>query len=231
MHTFVMPCKFNSVIYESIEAIRKFYPNDSEIIVVDSDSEDKGYVDVLRGKGIIVDDVKNKNYLTGAIWHTFKNHKRSRYYFLHDSMIIKSRLDRFVNCPATSVRYFNSGNRLRAWIPGDVTGAQGFGFDDEGSRMWAAKKLSLHTNYIIPNLFTGLFGSALLCSRQVLENIYSSGFSNILPTRKIEDQTMERLWGIALHNEGYDVKTNTVCGNHNDNPSNDIIEKRIYVRL
>ena len=230
MHTFVLPCKFNFAVYDSVRAINEHYPDDSEIIVVDSDSEDKQYMKFLREEDVIVEDIKNYHYITGAIWHAYKTFKRERYYFLHDSMILKGRLDEFVEPSVVSIRYFNSGNRLRNWIPNDPRGALGFGFDDEYSRHWSISQLEDHTSYELPDLFTGLFGSALICNRDVLEKLDASGFSKILPTQKIEDQSMERLWGVALHNEGYDIKTNTVCGNHNDNPSSELIEKKFYVR-
>ena len=228
--TFVLPCKFNLAVYDSIRAIREHYPHDSEIIVIDSDSRDKKYIEHLREDGVIVEDAYNKNFVTGAIWYAFKKFKRERYYFLHDSMILKGRLDQFNEAPAVSIRYFNSGNEI-ARFGNDPFGADGFGFDDAVSRAWAVQQLAAHTSYVLPDLFTGLFGSALICAREVLEKLDRAGFSKILPTQKsVEDQAMERLWGIALHNEGYDIKTNTVAGNHNDNPSTALIEKAFYVR-
>ena len=228
--TFVLPCKFNFAVYDSIRSIREHYPHDSEIIVIDSDSGDKQYIEHLREDGVIVEEACNKNFITGAIWYAFRKFKRERYYFLHDSMILKGRLDQFNEAPAVSIRYFNSGRWLDKFT-GDSHGQNGFGFDSEESRLWGMQQLSMHTSYVLPDLFTGLFGSALICSREVLEKLDKAGFSKILPTQKsVEDQAMERLWGIALHNEGYDIKTNTVAGNHNDNPSTALIEKAFYVR-
>jgi len=227
MHTFIIPCRYNGAIFECVKSIKAHYPNDAEIIVVDSDSPDKSYFKKLEQMGVTIADAKNVNYITGAIWYAFREFERKKYIVLHDSMKLKSRLDKKISASATSVRYFNSGDFLRGRSSPDGEGEE-FGWDNPFSRFWSLQQLEAHTSYTIPEVYPGLFGSALICDRSVLEKLHGTGFSKILPTTKIEDQSMERLWGIALYHEGYDIKTNTVAGDHCNGPSQEIVEKTFF---
>ena len=73
---FVIPCKYTSKspIIECVKSIRRHYPNDL-IVVVDSDSDDKSYFEEVGKYDAIVEDVSNKNFVNGALWHCFKKYK------------------------------------------------------------------------------------------------------------------------------------------------------------
>ena len=93
---FVIPCKYNSkfpFIIELVKSIRKFHLTE-KIVVVDSDSEDKSYFDILNQYDVIIEDVNNKNWMVGAYWYAFKKFPDEEfYYFMHDSMRVKDNLD------------------------------------------------------------------------------------------------------------------------------------------
>jgi len=230
MHsTFVIGCKFlaaRPVVYECVRSIKKVYGDSAEIIVIDSDSEDKSYFSVLRDLGVVVDDAVNHHYTSGAIWCAFEKYIRDSYCFLHDSMTVGGKIDDYVKNDITSLRYFNSGKFLREYGGGLYPGE--FGFDSVEQFEWVNEQFLLHTSYSIysiPERFTGLYGSTSVCKRETLEKLYKEGFSKVLPTNKIQDQGMERAWGIALALEGYDIKTHTIGGDCNRNPDTSIIKK------
>lgn len=87
---FVVCCRYSekhNYVFWCVDAIRKHHPG-SDIVVVDSDSEDKSYLDKLEEAGVIVEDAKNTSYETGAWLHAFDKYKDSyqNFMFLQDSM-------------------------------------------------------------------------------------------------------------------------------------------------
>ena len=47
--------------------------------------------------------------------------------------------------------------------------------------------------------------NSMICKKTVLDKLKSKKLDLILPTNKNESQAMERVFGMALHHEGYDV--------------------------
>jgi len=227
MHsTFIIGCKFvagNPVVYDCVRSIKEVYGDSAEIIVIDSDSEDKSYFSVLRDLGVVVDDAVNHHYTSGAIWYAFEKYVRDSYCFLHDSMTVKEKIDDYAKSDITSIRYFNSGRFFREYGGGLYPGE--FGFDSVEQFKWVNEQFRLHTSYSIPERFTGLYGSTSVCKRETLERLHKEGFSKVLPTNKHQDQGMERAWGIALTLGGYDLKAHTIGGDTNANPDSSIIGK------
>ena len=151
MHsTFVIGCKFlaaRPVVYECVRSIKKVYGDSAEIIVIDSDSEDKSYFSVLRDLGVVVDDAVNHHYTSGAIWCAFEKYIRDSYCFLHDSMTVGGKIDDYVKNDITSLRYFNSGKFFREYGGGLYPGE--FGFDSVEQFEWVNEQFLLHTSYSI----------------------------------------------------------------------------------
>jgi hypothetical protein len=69
------------------------------------------------------------------------------------------------------------------------------------------------TKYFIPKVFLSLFGPMMAVRRDVLAKLDAAGLSLILPKNKSQQMTMERIFGIALGLEGYDVAENSLLGN------------------
>lgn len=107
---FVIPCKYNPsfpFIKSLVAQIREFH-QDEKIVVVDSDSDDKSYFDELKKYDVIIEDVKNKNWMVGAYWYAYKKYPNEDFYFfMHDSMIVKSNLDYLKNRDLTVLMSFN----------------------------------------------------------------------------------------------------------------------------
>lgn len=92
---FVVCTKEDKHIEKCIKKIISFYPEDG-ILVVDSDSRNKTYIDGLKKyKNVMVADYKNKNYEYGAILYGFENNKDKYdiFFFIQDSMRIQGKID------------------------------------------------------------------------------------------------------------------------------------------
>ena len=226
---FVISCYFdgsNNAIFNCTNSILNNY-NKPKIVVVDSDSPDKSYFDKLKLKSIEVLDAKNKNYDTGAYWIAFnKFHDYDNYYFLQDSIIIKENLIFYEKYSLTTFRYFLSINRVGGFII-DKTKKNFikklsdffkknkkihdiYGYDYNDQITWSNEQLK-KTLYFLPKTWLSVFGPIFLCKKHVMLNLVQKNFDKILPTNKIEQMCMERLFGIAFQQEGLDV-SNSIQG-------------------
>ena len=191
---FVIACRYSeqhNYILQLVEDIVEFHP-DEEIVVVDSDSLDKSYFDILsKYENVIIEDIQNKNYCVGAYWHAFKKYKRPFYYMLHDSMIVKGNLDYLKEKDLTTLYHFNRNIS---------------DFND------LAPKISEETEYDYINEGCGVMGPIFFCKRHILESIDKKGFSKILPNNKIEAGYNEGSWGFLFESEGYDLKECSLFG-------------------
>jgi glycosyltransferase involved in cell wall biosynthesis len=231
-HAFVIPCYFDPsrpVIFDCVASIRLYHP-DSEIIVIDSGSKDKSYFQELAKFNVVIKDINNQYYDTGAYWYAYKNFPEyDFFYFLHDSIVLNKSILHLLNYPVTSVGYFMSHDGLGAvYLQQKLSSIlkkylkfklgitrlrnDAVGFDSAESKNWAAQQLS-RTKYFIPKVFISLFGPMMAVNRFVLDKLDGSGLSSILPTNKSQQMTMERIFGIALGLEGYDITENALLGN------------------
>jgi hypothetical protein len=231
-HAFILPCYFQRekpVIINAVKSIRKFHP-DSLIIIVDSGSSDKSYFKDLEIYSVIIEDVDNKNYDTGAYWYAYRKYTDIEFfYFFHDSIEVYDNLFDLFNYDVTSIRYFNSGNFIggRYIIANHSDGLKKYlsykigrnkwpndinGFDDDIQYKWANEQIQ-KTKYWIPEYFSGLFGPMMCVKRHVMNKLASGGLDKILPINKLEQMCMERIFGIALTEEGYNFTKSCLQGN------------------
>ena len=91
---FAITCKYTpqkSFVYGSVDNILKHYPR-SDIVIVDSCSEDKTYLADLRSKypTVMTEDVCNQNYEYGGTVHAFNKFKNQYdvFFFLQDTLHI-----------------------------------------------------------------------------------------------------------------------------------------------
>ena len=214
-HLFSITCKFdpaNPVVLSCVESIREHHP-DSIIHVVDSDSEDKSYYEQVTALGAVIQDIKNGSLTTGNIWHTYEEYPDyDYYYFLHDSMLIKESLLDLTEQDVTALRYFRSWNGI-GWTPAEVpSGDNGFVYPETFN--WANSQLLTKTTYrpTSGQRFAALFGPILMCKRSVLDKLKQAGFDKIRPTTKRQSEAMERVWGMVLGMEGYDLSKLSIQG-------------------
>lgn len=233
---FVIACYYdgtNNSIFNCVDSIKKFYHNPN-IVVIDSDSPDKKYFEVLKKKKITVVNAKNKNYDTGAYWYAFKKYKNVKFfYFLQDSIVLKKNLSEYEKKDLTTIRYFYSINKVGGFVfqktkknfinkikdflkINNIKKHDIYGFDFLEQINWSIQQLK-KTNYFMPNLWVSVFGPMFMCKRKVMNNLYKNNFYKIMPKNKIQQMTMERLFGIAFQQEGYNAAC-SIQGEHFSTP-------------
>lgn len=194
---FIIPCKFDPerpIIFECVERIQKFHPGE-EIVVVDSDSNDKTYLERLeKDFSVNVIDACNRNYATAGYFigfSAFDNH--NFYYMIHDSLLLNRNINHVEYDDFTTVRHF-------------FTPDTGWGWDQDGIILseWSDTQMRQHMGMPVWNRFTGILGPMFMAKNDVVKSLVKSGFFNILPETKYHLCAMERIAGIALEHCGYD---------------------------
>lgn len=184
---FAIACRFDAarpVVYECVHGILQHHPG-AEIVVVDSASPDRSYCRELRSLGIRVDEIDNRHYEAGAIWHVHERYPRDHYFFLQDSAIPTASL-------ADLARHEVSG--MMHWRDWEGCGPE---------HLAAGRELLAQTDYPwLERGFPMIFGSILFARRSVLDRLRAKRFDRALPTDKAGSCAMERLWGVALQHEG-----------------------------
>jgi Leucine-rich repeat (LRR) protein len=205
---FVIPCKYTdkSNIIELVNSINELHPNDT-VLILDSDSDDKSYIELLKRNDKNVFSYNNKKYIDSAVWYAYENFKDEKFFYvLHDSMMLKSNLDKYKNYSFTSYMHFKSDYsslEMHAYV------------------INACRKLNI--NYIEP--YTCLFGITFFCQRHILDKLYNLKLNTILPRNKFEMQCSERLWGQILSQLNVDLIGNSLCGDfQNQRKSDELIK-------
>lgn len=197
---FVIPCKYSDShnnIINLVRSIREFH-KDEEIVVVDSDSDDKSYFSELEKYNVIIEDVKNKNYHIGAYWHAFKKYNREFYYFLHDSVKVKANLDYLKNKEFSCLAHFNYGS------DGDI----------------AKNAILENTSYKVSDFGYAIYGPIFFAKRNLLEKLHNRGVSKILPTYSehsdnkvgIAAYAIEGMLGSIIAAEGFNIPECSILG-------------------
>ena len=245
---FVISCFYdgtNEAIFNCIESIHKNYKK-PKIVVIDSNSPDKSYFNKISSKFVKVINAKNKNYDTGAYWIAFKMYKKVNFfYFLQDSVIFKKNLKKYEKNDLTTFRYFlsidkiggykasktkkNLSNKVTDIFKKDAKIHDFYGFDYIDQATWSKKQL-LKTSYFFPKIWASVFGPMFLCKRSVMEKLYKKNFNKILPSNKTQQMCMERLFGIAFQQEGYDCCNSIQGENFTSSFSTKEFEKVFYKR-
>lgn len=175
-----------SRIVRAVKSAREHMPEE-RILVVDSASPDKSYMEEVRTLGAEIADINNKHYEAGAWWYAFKTYpEEQRYYCIHDSCFFTGSLHAFAsaNTPVSTML------ALRGW---------------HGEGQSFASEFLPHTKYKVPtdNNFSLLLGTMMFIDRSLVERLLASGATKLLPRSKGESQAMERVIGIVLAQEGY----------------------------
>lgn len=191
---FVIACRYNSKypnVINLVDQILNYHPNE-KIVVVDSDSDDKSYFQTLQRKGVVIEDIKNKNRELGAYWHAFKKYPHEdHYFFLHDSMKLKGSLEKYTKKELTLLNYFHRKNDiLDRW-----------GKEVEKKTPFKYKKDGL-----------GCYGPIFFCKGSVMEKLRENKVDTVLPSNKIEGWYTERVYGFFFEELGYNLKEVSLYG-------------------
>lgn len=185
---FALVCRFDRkrpVVVESVRTIRRLYP-DAEIVVTDSASEDKSYFAEMHRLGAKVEDIGNRHYEAGALWHVNAKYPRDHYFFMQDTVILRDRVDDLAQHDVSGMMWWN-------------------GWDGCAPKHldWGREALARSEYAWLDDGFKMVFGCMLFCRREVLDRLAKKRFDRVLPDDKTGSESMERLFGIALQHEGY----------------------------
>jgi len=155
------------------------------IAVIDTNSTDPSFVDFVHQLpqnnpklNLKTYTTPGKNYDTGAYVYAIQNLQAERYYFLHDSITIK-----------TPIIFEEIDKKL---IPGVVVALTIFGrdfYDNEEQRQFC------RDNWGTTQFNPGIFGPMFSILRTDLEKAWLD-LPKILPTNKNEQKAMERGWSV-----------------------------------
>jgi hypothetical protein len=173
MRTWVVPCRYDPIVFRCVESIRTHHPDD-RIVVVDSCSEVATYlldldayrVDIIPG---------NTDYMTGAYGAAMNRYRSDQWAFIHDSLI--------VNRPIPE----QACTRVR-WFTQDRCADQAQFIDEALHRMGLEEPPHWH----------GVFGSMLFCDDDTAQEVRSSGLFDLEVPDKVCASATERLMGMVL---------------------------------
>lgn len=185
---FAIPCKYsdeNPFIYRCLDSIRKHY--DDKIVVVDSNSDDKSYLDTIKDNYHNVDilDIQNNNFMTGAIWKVYKEYDSKNYYFLHDSTEVLNDMSEYERYDVVPIMVSSD------WMWPNWNGSR----TSEWAREQITKKTSIDFK---EGDFDTIIGPMFIIKKKILDKLKKLNLNKILPTKKSEMEMMERIWGLAF---------------------------------
>lgn len=189
-----MPCKFDAnrpVVYRAVESACKHLPHE-RVLVVDSNSDDKSYMDKVKEMGAEVADIGNLNYDTGAYWYAYKTYIDENFFFLiHDSCyFVKPPPSELYDVSVTAFMTFHNTGGVWHYAVGPEI-------------KWAQNQLEKTDVKYMPSDFYMIVGPILFIKRDLLDKLVELKFDKVLPENKVPGVgAMERLWGIALAQVG-----------------------------
>lgn len=207
---FIVPCKYveGCLIEQSIKAIRELHPLET-ILVVDSDSSDKSYFELLKPYNVIIADIANKHYESGAFWYAVQNYKEHWYVVIQDSVILKQHLHKYLHDFEQFYCFINFNENTLTHHMSDQTGSYGF-VSRINEMIGGFDKISHHDNLN----FTGVFGPSFIIKRTMVNLMLKNKLNEtLLPENKFDHQITERIYGLVAKQCGVDLNKNTILGN------------------
>jgi len=199
---FIIPSKYlsgYSLIFECVESIINFHP-DELILIVDSYSEDDSYlIDLSKYKNVIISKHKNKHYECGALYYAYDEFPDKNYYILiQDSIILKRDWNPFLYDDVTyNLMYFREMGVFQEREYNHL------------KKVFTKTKYNHHEN----NGHLGVFSNSGIYKKHTIENFHKKGLLEaMLPIDKFGSQMTERILGICLTQDGNDLIKNTVEG-------------------
>ena len=171
MRTWVIPCRYDPVVFECVDSIRTHHPDD-RIVVVDSCSEDTQYLFDLPGVDIILG---NTNYMTGAYGMAMNRYRSDHWCFIHDSLIVTAPIP-----------------------PQACTRVRWFAPDRCPDQAWFIEAALAQMDRVEPPRWHGVFGSMLFCDDTTAQQLRTSGLFDLTVPDKVCASATERLMGMLL---------------------------------
>lgn len=173
---------------DCVKHIKFFYPH-ADIAVVDSDSPVQSHISKLKEMGCFISDIKNNNYEAGAIWDTYSKYDRDAYVFLQDSMLLLGTIDKYLYNDITVI-----GDMSHNWS-----------YCNEHHINWARENITKSNYTFMEEGFRLVQYNSMIISKKLMSKFKSKNLDKVLPNSKIGSCSMERIFGIALTLEGYEI--------------------------
>ena len=212
----VIPCHNTGRPYvvDCVQSIVAHMPA-ARILVVDTASPDKSYIPTVQALGAAVDELPENVWDWGAFWHAYYAYPDEQFfYWLHDSTVVNQDLTWAERRPLTVLA------TLKQW---------------EGcmpNHILCTLRLLKQADYPMPDTFNGVFASMMFCQRAVLDRLVARGLDRIRVKERIEGESCERILGIGLEGEGFDLlrlaitTRSRLCDAHSDAPVHKMHGKR-----
>jgi len=204
---FVVCTKEGDYIKQCVEKIIAHYPED-DILVVDSDSKDKSYMDGLRKyKNVVIArdsellaDYKNKHYEYGAILYGFKNNKDSYdvFFFIQDSIYIEGEIDLSILDEESVLVFSDFRKGWSNWTTHETKCRKEF------------PEFFNHPNYVHPNNLLMVQFNSFIITSSTFDKCIKSELFNVAPgapNNKIASCNWERLWTSVFLGNDLEIKT------------------------
>jgi len=198
---FVIPSKYVvnvSPIFECIESIINFHPNE-KILIVDSYSENDSYLEEMKKyDNVIISKYKNKHYECGALYYAIKEFPNEHFYALiQDSIILKHSWEEFLYDDITyNLMYFNERTFMKKEL-------------DYTEEVIKNTEYNKHEN----NGHVGIYGMLMVYKQEIIQKFIKKNLlKSSLPNDKFGSQMTERIIGICLSQEGYIAQNHTIEG-------------------
>lgn len=195
---FVICCKESTFIYECVDSIKNNYSDDVDIIIVDSCSNDKKYMELKnKHSNLFIEDVCNQNYEYGAILHGFKKYNGyQKYIFIQDALRIKSKIPEIENLKDDEVYFFGDNAKTSGWTA------------DPEAKDFLYKN---HPNFPknSENLFLIAEWNCFSINKKTFEKVINSEIflSVHPPSEKIGSRMWERVWPTIFSSNNIELKT------------------------
>lgn len=188
-----------------------------QILVVDSGSEDRSYLEWCLDHGCKVAPINNKLYSFGAHAWAMRHYGEVNYfYFMMDSLIVNANLDEFRERPVTVMRHFSS--QVHDW-----------GWTETGEHLsvWGHHQLE-RMGISVPSAYHGVMGPIYFMQRDIIDKLDHMGYFFTQTSSKYLLCGMERVSGIVLESIGVDV-TRSLQGHHghHDDPYDETFVRKL----
>lgn len=200
----VVPVRFdpeNPVVFECVESIKRYH-DDPIIIIVDSDSPDKSYLNWCVDQGCRIGPTNNHLRAFGAhAWAYRHNPDADFFFFTFDSVIVQSNLDHLQSAPVTAIRHWT--NAMHSW-----------GWDHDGTplEVWGGEQLE-RMGIPFPESYTGIMGPVMFAQMEVCRKLDDIGYWFAQTDTGYRHCAMERVAGISLAAIGHPIE-NSLQGWH-----------------
>jgi len=210
---FVIPCYYDAAksrIHDTIRSIQKFHPGE-KIVICDSDSPVKDYVQNYKDENVIFFDAENRRRPLGALLETYKEFpEEDNYVLMHDTSDLLSSIDEFLTNDSLMTAFVECSRPLQTLWTGY----------HEDYFTWM-EELMEDTDYDFnsdirtDNSYAFCVGSMAVYKQEIVKRFFDKGMYEYFNKRENchTGQYSERCSGYLARLENVDLKVYSMEGN------------------